>query len=110
MAAAAAAVAAGEVTRASRDVELNGLAIKRGDWLGLAGGEPVACGDDFADVALGVVARLLAEPRTLLTVLTGDEPPPLDGLLEQLAVAHPGLEVEVHDGGQPHYLLLLGAE
>jgi hypothetical protein len=57
-----------------------------------------------------VVERLLAEPRTVLTLLTGEEPPPLDGLLERLASAQPELEVEVHEGGQPHYPLLLGAE
>ena len=110
MAGAAAAVATGEVTRASRDVELNGLAIRSGDWLGLADGEAVAGGDDFADVTFGVVTRLLVQPRALLTLLTGAEPPPLDGLLERLAVAYPELEVEVHEGGQPHYPLLLGAE
>jgi hypothetical protein len=110
MAAAAAAVATGEITRAARDVELNGLAIEGGDWLGLVDDEPVAGGGDFAEVALGVVTRLLGEPRTLLTLLTGAEPPPLDGLLERLAAAHPELEVEVHEGGQPHYPLLLGAE
>jgi dihydroxyacetone kinase-like predicted kinase len=110
MAEAAAAVATGEVTRASRDVRLNGVAIRNGEWLGLADGDPVAGGDDFANVALGVVTRLLAEPRDLLTLLTGAEPQPLDGLLERLASAHPELEVEVHDGGQPHYPLLLGAE
>ena len=110
MAAAAAAVATGEVTRASRAVELNGLAIEGGDWLGLADGEPVAGGDDFTQVALDLVARLVAEPRALLTLLTGADPPPLDGLVERLAAAHPELEVEVHEGGQPHYQLLLGAE
>jgi uncharacterized protein len=110
MAAAAAAVATGEVTRASRDVRLNGLAIRRDDWLGLVDGDPVAGGVDFAEVAAGVVERLLAEPRTLLTLLTGAEPPPLDELIERLAVTHPELDVEVHDGGQPHYPLLLGAE
>jgi dihydroxyacetone kinase-like predicted kinase len=73
-------------------------------------GEPVAGGGDFAEVALEVVAGLLAEPRVLLTLLTGAEPPPLDGLVERLASAHPELEVEVHEGGQPHYPLLLGAE
>src|SRR6185437_14210741 len=103
MTAAAAAVATGEVTRASRDLDLNGLAIRRGDWLGLADGEPVAGGDDFAEVTLEVVTRLLAEPRTLLTLLTGAEPPPLDGLVERLESAHPELDVEVHEGGQPHY-------
>jgi uncharacterized protein len=107
---AAAAVASGEVTRASRDVSLNGLAIRRGDWLGLTDGEPVGGGDDFDDVALAVVTRLLAEPRAVLTLLTGDEPPPLDRLLERLAADHPELEIEVHEGGQPHYPLLLGAE
>jgi DAK2 domain fusion protein YloV len=110
MSAAAAAVATGEVTRASRAVELNGLAIKDGEWLGLADGEPVAGGGDFAEVAFEVVTHLLVEPRTLLTLLTGAEPPPLDGLVERLTSAHPGLEVEVHEGGQPHYPLLLGAE
>ena len=110
MSAAAAAVATGEVTRASRAVELNGLAIKDGEWLGLADGEPVAGGDDFAEVAFEVVGHLLAEPRVLLTLLTGAEPPPLDGLVDRLTSAHPQLEVEVHEGGQPHYPLLLGAE
>ena len=110
MAAAAAAVVTGEITRAPRDVSLNGFAIRRGEWLGLADGEPVAGGDDFAAVASSVVARLLAEPRLILTLLTGDEPPPLDGLLERLASAHPELEIEVHEGSQPHYPLLLGAE
>ncbi|MGH2977125.1 MAG: DAK2 domain-containing protein [Gaiellaceae bacterium] len=110
MAAAAAAVVTGEVTRASREVELDGLAIRRGDWLGLLDGEPVAGGNDFADVAFELVARLLKEPRTLLTLLTGSEPPPLDGLVERLTSAHPELAVEVHEGGQPHYPLLLGAE
>ena len=110
MAEAARAVATGEVTHASRDVALNGLAIRRGDWLGLVAGEPVAGGRDFEEVSFEVVARLLAEPRAVLTLLTGSEPPPLDGVLERLAAAHPTLAVEVHEGGQPHYPLLLGAE
>ena len=64
MAEAAAAVATGEVTRASRDVSLNGFAIRSGDWLGLAADEPVAGGDDFAEVALVVVGgEVLGEKR-----------------------------------------------
>jgi DAK2 domain fusion protein YloV len=110
MAAAAAAVVTGEITRASRDVTLSGFAVRSGEWLGLADGEPVAGGEDFADVASGVVARLLGDSRAVLTLLTGEEQPPLDGLLDRLASAYPGLEIAVHEGGQPHYPLLLGAE
>ena len=104
------AVVAGEVTMASRDVQLNGVAIRKGEWLGLADGEPVAGGTDFAEVAEAVVARLLEQPRGLLTLLTGAEEPPLDGLLERIATAYPDVEVDVQAGGQPHYHLLLAAE
>jgi DAK2 domain fusion protein YloV len=104
------AVATGAVTIASRDVVLDGVAVHEGEWLGLAGEQPVAGGDTFDDVARAVLDELLAEPRGVLTLLTGDEPPPLSGLLEELEAAHPDLEVEVHEGGQPNYPLLLSAE
>ena len=47
-------VATGEVTVASRDVEMIGLAVREGDWLGLAGGKAIAGGGDFAQVACAV--------------------------------------------------------
>ena len=104
------AVAAGEVTRASRDVQLNGVAIRNGQWLGLVGGEPVAGGDEFDDVVLAVADRLLGDSRWMLTLLTGAGAPALGGLLDRIAAAHPDVEIEVHEGGQPHYPLLLGSE
>jgi uncharacterized protein len=103
-------VVTGEVAVASRDVELNGVSIHKGGWLGLAGGEPVAVGDAFDTVAEQVVDTLLAEPRMLLTFLTGADAPELDGLLDRIRARHPELELEVHPGGQPHYPLLLSAE
>ncbi len=110
MEAAVEAVATGAVTIASRDVQLNGVAVRKGTWLGLADGEPVAGGEAFDDVARAVVEALLAEPRGLLTLLTGEQPPPLETLVADLEATHPELELEVHDGGQPHYALLLAAE
>ena len=86
------AVSTGEVTVASRDVEMNGVAIRKGAWLGLADGEAVAGGDDFDEVAGAVVERLLAGPRGVLTLLTGDEQPQLDALLERIAKRHPEVE------------------
>ena len=103
-------VTTGEVTVASRDVELNGVAVRKGSWLGLAEGEAVAGGADFEEVAAAVAERLLSEPRGILTLLTGADEPDLDGLLKRITAAHPGLELDVHAGGQPHYPLLLSAE
>jgi uncharacterized protein len=103
-------VVTGEVTIASRDVDLNGVAVKKGRWLGLAEGEPVAVGDEFEDVAAQVTDSLLAEPRMLLTLLAGADAPDLDGLLERIRERYPDLELDVEAGGQPHYPLLLSAE
>jgi DAK2 domain fusion protein YloV len=107
---AAAAVATGEVTVAVRDSSASGVAARRGDWLGLVAGDPAVAGEDFVDVALGVVERISGDGRTLLTLIAGADAPPLEPLLERLAAERPELEVEVHEGGQPHYQLLLAAE
>ena len=107
---AVAAIATGAVTTASRDVQLDGLLVEKGAYLGLAEGEPVAGGPSFEEVAAGVVAGLLAEPRSVLTILTGEGAPELNGLLGRISAEHPRIEVDVQDGGQPHYHLLLSAE
>jgi uncharacterized protein len=110
MKAALESVATGEVTIASRDVELNGLAIRKGNYFGLVGDDPVAEGESFDEVAGAVVERLLAGPREVLTLLTGEGAPELDALLRRLEEEHPDVEVDVQEGGQPHYPLLLSAE
>jgi len=103
-------VSTGAVTVASRDIELSSGAVVKGSWLGLEDGRPVLGGDTFDEVARAVAERLLAAPRDLVTLLTGEEAQPVDGLIAALAEAHPNVEVEVHEGGQPHYPLLLSAE
>jgi DAK2 domain fusion protein YloV len=103
-------VRTGEVTMASRDVELNGLSVSKGTWLGLANGTAVAGGPDFDDVAAAVAERLLEEPRDVMTLLTGADEPQLEDLLRRIQEAHPLLELDVQAGGQPHYPLLLSAE
>ena len=103
-------VTTGEVTIASRDVEMNGLAVRKGAWLGLADGKAVAGGPDFEEVAAAVAERLLSQPRGVLTLLTGADEPDLEGLRKQIEERHPDLELEVQAGGQPHYPLLLSAE
>jgi uncharacterized protein len=103
-------VVTGEVTIASRDVELDGIAVQKGAWLGLADGAAVAGGAAFDDVAEKVTDSLLAEPRMMLTLLTGDDAPDLDPLLARIRERYPDLELDVQPGGQPHYPLLLSAE
>jgi fatty acid kinase len=103
-------VVTGEVTVASRDVTLDGIEVRKGAWLGLADGEAVASGDSFDAVAGAVVERLLADGRETLMLLKGADEPQLGELVSELRARYPGVEIEVHEGGQPHYPLLLSAE
>jgi DAK2 domain fusion protein YloV len=107
---AAARVATGAVTTASRDVQLNGRPVKAGEYLGLLGDEPVTGGADFEPVARAILDRLLAEPREVMTLLTGEEQLDLSQLLADLERSNPDVEIEVHEGGQPLYPLLVSAE
>jgi len=110
MAEAAAAVRAGAVARASRTTTLRGLEIEEGEFLGLVDGEPVTTGPVLDAVAREVVERLLGEGVDVLTILAGEEAVGADELAAAVREAHSGLEVEVHEGGQPHYPLLFSAE
>ena len=103
-------VATGEVTTASRDAEIDGLTVENGEYLGLLNDRAVAAGPSFDEVARAVADALLAEPRDVLTLLAGDGAPELNGLLDELSARHPELEIDLHEGGQPHYQLLLSAE
>ena len=81
-----------------------------GLWLGLADDMPVVADNDNKNAACAVADVLLSESRALLTLLLGEDAPPLDGLLARIEAAHPDAEIDVQQGGQPHYHLLLSAE
>jgi DAK2 domain fusion protein YloV len=105
-----AGAATGEITVASRDVNLDGVDIRKGAYLGFADDVAVASGPDLDAVVHEVVDRMLAGGQSFLTVLTGENAPVLDGLIAALEARHPELEVDIHEGGQPHYPLLLVAQ
>ena len=107
---AAGAVRAGSVARASRSATVADVEVAEGQFLGLVEGEPVVSGDELAPVATDVVARLVGGQADVLTVLVGDGAAAADTVVDAIRAAHPSLEVEVHDGGQPHYPLLFAVE
>ncbi len=107
---AAGGVRAGAVTRASRDAVVGDLAVEEGQFLGLLDGEPVSVGPVLQPVARDVLERLLEDGADVLTILVGESGEGVDDLVAFVGEQHPELEVEVHEGGQPHYPLLFGAE
>ena len=102
--------ATGEITVASRDATLDGIAIKEGAYLGFVDDVAISSGPDLDAVLTEVIDRVLTGGQGFLTILTGENAPPLDGLVSALEERHPEVEVEVHEGGQPHYPLLVVAQ
>ena len=76
-------------------------------------GDFVEIGDSVADVAWAVVQRLLtarwraADPGRRSRRATTGLP---ERLADRVRASWPGVDVEVVDGGQPRYPLLLGLE
>ena len=101
-----------EITYAVRDSEVDGVSVARGQAIGLVDGRLVAAGDDLETVYAKVIESLAAgdaEIVTVLTALNGSDTTS-DRLTEIAAAAAPGLEVHVHEGGQPLYPILASAE
>jgi dihydroxyacetone kinase-like predicted kinase len=99
-----AGVRVGSIAAAARD-DAQGRFVK-GDAVGFVEGELVAWGG--AGSTLAKTTARLAEGAEILTVIGGSEAPM--GLEDVAAQAPDGVEVELHEGGQPHYWWLLAAQ
>jgi dihydroxyacetone kinase-like predicted kinase len=105
-------VAAGEVTQAVRDSVAECGPIAAGDWLAINQEGICATASSAVDAALALVLDLATEDSEIVTVLVGGDARSSDTerVRQQIALAHPHVEVEVHEGGQPLYPYLIGVE
>jgi uncharacterized protein len=105
-------VESGEITRATRSVEMNGIQVAEGQFIGLHNDNLVVVGETVAEALLNLLGRMQAEKRELITLYWGED---LDGsgadaLADRVREAFPRQEVEIHPGGQPHYFFILSVE
>ena len=99
-----------EITRAIRDAEVDGQRVSKGQHLALLDGKLVAHADDEL-TALATAAKSLSETGLFtLYVGAGVDDERRDGAAARLRATFPGAEVEVVDGGQPHYPFIVAAE
>lgn len=101
-----------EVTHAVRDTRSNGLKVKKGDVIGLINEKLEFAGSDYGEVVNQALQKLGPDSYELVTVYRGKDAS--DAELQKLESAirsnHPGLEVEVQQGGQQHYPFILSVE
>lgn len=111
MSEAAESVRTGEITTAIKDSKGKAGRIKAGQIIGIVDHEIEVIGDDVP----GVAARLLdaiMEDGEAVTLLAGEDldDDTLRRIAEQMAAAHPELEIETHRGEQPLYPLIMSIE
>ena len=102
----------GAVTIAESSAMTMAGRCEAGDVLGAVEGDFTEIGNDAGEVAWRVVQRLLSTGGELVTVIAGAgvDPDLVEGFTRRVMAAGTGLDVEVLDGGQPRYLMLLGVE
>ncbi len=102
----------GEVTIATRTVELNGVAIRDGQHIGLHNGQIIVAGEGLEPTLLKLIEKMDAGSHEVLTLYRGLETSEedADSLAGQIRVLYPELSIETHFGGQPHYPYILSLE
>ena len=112
MAEAAGACRYAEVCRAARDALTVAGRCQAGDVLGLVEGEVHLIGADLSTLARQLLDRLLGGGGELVSLLVGADAPAGfgDALAAHLSEVWPFVEVQLLQGGQPHYPLVVGVE
>jgi DAK2 domain fusion protein YloV len=102
----------GAVTVAESTAMTTAGRCQPGDVLGAVEGDVVVIGTSLSEVAWQVVQRLAGAGGELLTVVRGTDADDdlVSGLTAGVQQWFPTIDVDVVDGGQPRYPLLLGLE
>lgn len=106
-------VTTGEVTFAARDGRFGRHSMKKGDILGLVDGKVELVGAEPSGVLMNLVKRMVRGEDEIVTVYCGQDvtEDTRASVLESLkGVLDDGVEVEVHDGGQPLYYYIVSVE
>jgi DAK2 domain fusion protein YloV len=105
-------VRTGELTVATRSVEIDGVTVREGQAIGLLDGRLCCSGEELEQVTLDLLANAVAARSELITLYYGAALPPMraNRLADRIREAHPSVEVELVEGGQPHYQLILSVE
>jgi len=105
-------VQTGEVTAAVRDVRLGDVAVEKGDFIGLKDDVLVVKGQSPEDVVFGLLDEMKAEEHEIVTLYRGEPvaKEAAEALESCLCERFPDQEIELVDGGQPHYHYVLSVE
>jgi uncharacterized protein len=105
-------VVTGEITTATRTVEIDGVEVNEGQIIALLDGKLVLSTLDIQEACLGLLEKANAEDHELITLFYGNgiQVSDVNIIADAIRSTYPDLEVEVQEGGQPHYHFIMSIE
>ncbi len=105
-------VETGEVTVATRSVEINGVNVEAGQVIALLNGNLVEAASSLDEACLGLLEKAHTADRERITLFYGENISrnEVNRIEDRIRAAYPSHEIELHEGGQPHYQFIISIE
>jgi hypothetical protein len=105
-------VETGEITTASRTVEINGIKVNQGEVIALYNGNLIDSEQSLESACLGLLEKADAAAHERITLFYGSNitKNEVNQVVDKIRSTYPSHEIELHEGGQPHYQLILSIE
>jgi hypothetical protein len=105
-------VKTGEITVAVRNVEIDGVNVKEGEVISLLDGKLVASSASVEEGCLALLEKADAPEHELVTLFYGQDMPHSEAnrIADVIREKFSNLEIEVQEGGQPHYHFIISVE
>lgn len=105
-------VESGELTTATRTVELNGVSVTEGQVIGIHNGDLVIAADTIEEGLMDLLEAIGTDDFEQITLFYGNGMSDEDAekYTELVREKYPDHEVECHYGGQPHYYFSISVE
>jgi DAK2 domain fusion protein YloV len=105
-------VTSGEITTATRTVEIDGVSVEKGQVIALMNGKLVLSAAAVEEACMGFLDKAEAASHELITLFYGEDLAQSEAarLVDVIRAAYPSQEIELQYGGQPHYQLIISVE
>jgi DAK2 domain fusion protein YloV len=101
-----------EITTAVRSVQIAGLHVREGDYIGVVNGNLAVASQDMDQVVHDTLQRMHIDSYEIVTLYYGQDitAERAKEMAQQIQSRYAQLEIEVVDGGQPYYAYILSVE
>ncbi len=109
---AATSIHTAEITTAVRSVQIGGVRVREGDYIGLVDGNLTMAGADIQRVIRETLQHMDIQNFEIVTLYYGEgvSAKEAEETARRIKQLYSQLEIEVVEGGQPHYAYILSAE